>query len=101
METVSEQKANSNASEELGKKYAVIDKDGKVICIEDGKAVPKEIKYVNKNNIFVFWNCDVENLKSFIQDFNYFKNDAFSKVSLDDISFLEVKESENGEIELF
>ena len=40
METVSEQKANSNASEELGKKYAVIDKDGKVICIEDGKAVP-------------------------------------------------------------
>lgn len=82
------------------KKFILLDKRGKIVCL-----VENEIKYKNfneikdKNTIFTFWSSNIEELKDFICAFEAFKSiNPFKDLSLDEISFLEMKVEEDGSV---
>lgn len=82
------------------KKFILLDKRGKIICL-----VENEIEYKNfseikdKNTIFTFWSSNIEELKNFISAFGAFKSaNPFKNLSLDEISFLEMRVEEDGSV---
>lgn len=82
------------------KKFILLDKRGKIICL-----VENEIEYKNfseikdKNTIFTFWSANIEELKDFICAFRAFKSiNPFENLSLDEISFLEMRVEEDGSV---
>ena len=84
------------------KKFILLDKRGKIACL-----VENEIKYKNfseikdKNTIFTFWSANIEELKGFISAFEAFKSisiNPFKNLSLDEISFLEMRIDGDGSV---
>lgn len=84
-----------------GETYILLDGEGKVVCLEDDKLIYKnlsEIKHIS--DAFTFWNCNLEDLERFINSFGTFKKDEnlFKSLNLSEITFLEIKEEEDGSI---
>lgn len=76
-------------------KVIIIDKNGKVLCIstEDGvtKIVPKDFEEVSLDNLFIFWDKDIESFKEYL-DFHSsliygIKSDG---IDIDSCSFLDL-----------
>lgn len=84
-----------------GETYILLDGEGKVVCLEDDKLIYKnlsEIKHIS--DAFTFWNYNLEDLERFINSFGTFKKDEnlFKSLNLSEITFLEIKEEEDGSI---
>lgn len=86
--------------EQQNKKFILLDKRGKIVCL-----VENEVEYKNfsdikdKNTIFTFWSSNIEELKDFINAFGYFKSiNPFKNLSLDEICFLEMIIEKDGSV---
>lgn len=86
-----------------GKLYALLDKDGKIICLgQDKKFISKDISEVKSiSNVFTFWKCNIEELKQYLKAYNDFFHDRDNgpgELDFQEISFLEIKKDDDGEI---
>lgn len=80
-------------------KYILLDKDGKVVCIENNKVTYKPLQNVTPDVMFTFWSCNLDELSEFIHAFGAFKkSNPFQDLSLDEVSFLEVVPEEDGSL---
>ena len=78
-------------------KYIILDKNVKVVCIEEGKVVYKNINEITYETALKFWSCNVEEFEEFIQAIEKFMNEPlFENLSLEGISFLGIKKDDNG-----
>ena len=82
------------------KKFILLDKRGKIVCLVDNEIEYKNFSEIkDKNTIFTFWSSNIEELKDFICAFGTFKSiNPFENLSLDEISFLEMKVEEDGSV---
>lgn len=82
------------------KKFILLDKRGKIICLVENEIEYKNFSEINdKNTIFTFWSANIEELRDFITAFETFKSiNPFKNLSLDEISFLEMKIEEDGSV---
>lgn len=83
-----------------GETYILLDKNAKVVCIEGDKLIYKDISEIKHlSDAFTFWNCNLNDLKMFINAFGTFKKEnPFKTLDLSEITFLEIKEEEDGSI---
>ena len=84
-----------------GETYILLDKNAKVVCIEGNKLIYKNISEIKHlSDAFTFWNCNLNDLEMFIYNFGTFKKEEnpFKTLDLSGITFLEIKEEEDGSI---
>ena len=86
--------------EEAKKQFAVLDKDGKVVCVDVTTLVLKDISEVDVDQVFTCWCCSEEELAEYLKQFEDFgEENPFKNFSLEGISFLEVSlDIENNEV---
>lgn len=82
------------------KRFILLDKRGKIVCLVGNEMEYKNFSEIDdKNTIFTFWSTNIEELKDFINAFEAFKSaNPFKNLSLDEISFLEMKIEEDGSV---
>ena len=84
-----------------GETYILLDKNAKVVCIEEDKLIYKDISEIKHlSDAFTFWNCNLNDLEKFIKAFGTFKKEEnpFKTLDLSEITFLEIKEEKDGSI---
>lgn len=86
--------------EQQNKKYVILDKTGKIICLINNKIEYKNLKDIkNKDEIFLFWSCNIEEFKDFVTAFEAFSgSNPFKTILTEEISFLEMEIEEDGSI---
>lgn len=86
-----------DSQETAESKYILLDKDGKVVCIENNKVTYRPLQNVTSDVMFTFWSCNLDELSEFIHAFGAFKkSNPFQDLMLDGVSFLEVVPEEDG-----
>lgn len=80
-------------------KYILLDKNGKVVCIENNQVTYRPLQNVTPDVMFTFWSCNLDELSEFINAFGAFKkSNPFQNLSLDGVSFLEIVQEEDGSL---
>ena len=88
-----------DSQETAESKYNLLDKDGKIVCIENNKVTYRPLQNVTPDVMFTFWSCNLDELSEFIHAFGAFKkSNPFQDLMLDGVSFLEVVPEEDGSL---
>ena len=84
--------------------YVILDKNGKILSLgPNNEFIYKDISEIKHiTDAFTFWCCDIIELELYIIEYEKFlfpdKQSSFEKLDFQDITFLEIKEDDTGNV---